>query len=73
MYQNPFDSSPHPTVVITPLGVLLDEELHELQIVWTATYLPDWIDAVHNTFNPAHTIKDFLGNQIPMEEDPDPE
>ena len=59
--------------LITPLGVLLDEELHELQIHWTPTYLPYWIDGVHNPFNPAHTIETFLPNHISTEEDPDEE
>ena len=36
--------------LITPLGVLLDEELHELGIYWTPTYLSYWIDGVHNPF-----------------------
>ena len=56
--------------LITPLGVLLDEEVHELRRHWTPTYLPYWIDGVHNPFNPAHTIEAFLGNHIPTEEDP---
>ena len=49
-----------PQSLITPLGVLLDEELHELQIRWTPTYLPYWIDGVPNPFNPAHKIETFL-------------
>ena len=59
--------------LITPLGVLLDEELHELQRLWTPTYLPYWIDGVNNPFNPAHTIETFLPNHIPTEEDRDEE
>ena len=56
---------------ITPLGVLLDEELHELRIYWTLKYLPYWIDSVHKSFNSVHGINIFLRNHIPTEEDPD--
>ena len=59
--------------LITPLGVLLDKQLHELRIDWTPTYLLYWIDGVHNPINPAHTIETFLRNHIPTEEDPDEE
>ena len=56
--------------LITRLGVLLDEELYELRIHCTPTYLPSWIDCVHNPLNPAHMIEQFLQSPIPSEEDP---
>ena len=59
--------------LITPLGLLLDEELHELQIYWTPTYLPYWADGVHNPYNAAHMIQNFLQSHIPTEDDPDEE
>ena len=59
--------------LITSFGVLLEEELHELRILCTPTYLPYWIDGVHNPFNHAHMIETFLRNHIPTEEDPDEE
>ena len=35
--------------LIVPLGVLLHEELEELEVHWTPNYLPDYIEGVYTT------------------------
>ena len=56
--------------LIVPLGVLLHEELKELEVYWTPNYLPYYIDAVYTTTTSTRAKNLYL---YPTSEKEDPD
>ena len=56
--------------LIVPLGVLLSEELGELEVHWTSNYLPYYLDSVYTTTT-STTAKDLNLYRTSEQEDPD--
>ena len=59
-----------PQTLILPLGVLLHEELEELEVLWTPNYLPYYIDGVYMTTT-STTAKILFLHRTLEQEDPD--
>ena len=56
--------------LIVPLGVLLHEELEELEVYWTPNYLPYYIDGVYTTTTSTRAKNLYL-YRTSEQEDPD--
>ena len=56
--------------LIVPLGVLLHEELEELEVYWTPCYLPYYIDVVYTTTT-SITAKNLYLHRTSEQQDPD--
>ena len=50
--------------LITPLGVLLHEDLEELEVYWTPNYLPCYIDGVYTTTTSSTAKQLFLPRDL---------
>ena len=55
---------------IVPLGVLLHDELEEVEVHWTPNYLPYYIDGVYTT-TISTTAKNLFLNQTSEQQGPD--
>ena len=55
--------------LIVPVGVLLHEELEELEVHWTPNYLPYYIDCVYMTTT-SITAKNLFLSRTSEQEDP---
>ena len=56
--------------LIVPVGVLLHEELEELEVHWTPNYLPYYNDGVYTTTT-STTAKNLFLSRTSEREDPD--